>query len=51
MGMLSETSTPPLCPICRQPMKFIKAVLHLVGLPDMFVFCCSRCEQAETKVQ
>ena len=30
-------------------MKFIKAVL--VGLPDMFVFCCSRCEQAETKVQ
>ena len=31
-------------------MKFIKAVLHLVGLPDM-VFYCSRCKQAETKVQ
>ena len=30
-GMLSESSTPPLCPICRQPMRFIKAVLHLVG--------------------
>jgi C4-type Zn-finger protein len=49
--MFSETSTPPLCPICGEPMKFIKAVPHLGGLPEMFVFYCSRCKQAETKVQ
>ena len=51
LGMFSETSTPPLCPICGEPMKFIKAVPHLGGLPEMFVFYCSRCKQAETKVQ
>jgi hypothetical protein len=28
-------------------MKFVKAVPHLGG----FVFYCSRCKQAETKVQ
>ena len=50
LGMFSETSTPPLCPICGEPMKFIKAVPHLGGLPEMFVFYCSRCKQAETKV-
>jgi len=24
---------------------------HLGGLPEIFVFYCSRCKQAETKVQ
>jgi len=32
-------------------MKFVKAIPHLVGLPEHFVFYCSRCKQAETKVQ
>jgi len=32
-------------------MKFIKAIPRLGALPEMFVFYCSRCKQAETKVQ
>jgi hypothetical protein len=32
-------------------MKFVKAVPHLGALPELFVFYCSRCKQAETKVQ
>jgi hypothetical protein len=31
-------------------MKFVKAVPHLGALPELFVFC-SRCKQAQTKVQ
>ena len=32
-------------------MKFIKAISHIGGLPELFVFYCVRCKQAETKVQ
>jgi hypothetical protein len=49
--MLSDSPTPPLCPDCREPMKFIKAIPHIGGLPEILVFYCSRCKQAETKVQ
>jgi hypothetical protein len=32
-------------------MKFVKTLPHLGGLPEIFVFYCSRCKQAEIKVQ
>ena len=32
-------------------MKLVKTLLHLGGLPEILVFYCSRCKQAETKVQ
>jgi hypothetical protein len=31
-------------------MRLVKT-MHLGGLPEIFVFYCSRCKQAETKVQ
>ena len=31
-------------------MKLVKTIPHLGGLPEIFVFYCSRCRQAETKV-
>jgi hypothetical protein len=32
-------------------MRLIKTLPHLGGLPAILVFYCSRCKQAETKVQ
>ena len=49
--MSSDTPTPPLCPHCGEPMKLVKTLPHLGGLPEIFVFDRSRCKQAETKVQ
>ena len=43
--------TPPMCPDCREPMKFVKTIPQIGGLPELFVFYCSRCRQAETKIQ
>ena len=49
--MPSDASDPPLCLVCREPMRFDKTIPHVGGLPEIFVFYCSRCKQAETKVQ
>jgi len=49
--MSSAAPAPPLCPDCREPMKLVKTIDHVSGLPELFVFYCSRCKQAETKVQ
>jgi hypothetical protein len=32
-------------------MKLVKTIAHLSGLPDLFVFYCSHCKQAEIEVQ
>jgi hypothetical protein len=50
-GMSSEAPVPPLCPDCGEPMKLVKTITHVSGLPELFVYYCSRCKQAETKVQ
>jgi transposase len=42
---------PPHCPGCREPMKFVKAIPQLGALPELFVFHCTRCNQAETIMQ
>jgi hypothetical protein len=49
--MSSDAPLPPLCPDCGEPMKLIKTIAHVSGLPELFVFYCSRCKRAETKVQ
>jgi hypothetical protein len=49
--MMLKTPIPPLCPDCRAPMKLIKTIPHVVGLPELFVFYCASCKQAETKMQ
>ena len=51
MFMSSDAPASPLCPDCREPMKLVKMIPHLGGLPEIFVFYCSRCKQAETKEQ
>jgi len=49
--MSSDAPAPPLCPDCREPMKLVKTIPHLDGVLEILVFYCSRCKQAETKVQ
>ena len=46
-----DVQVPPLCPDCREPMKLVKTIAQVSGLPELFVFYCSRCKQAETKVR
>jgi hypothetical protein len=48
---MSKTPIPPLCPDCREPMKLNKTIPHVAGLPELFVFYCASCKQAETKMQ
>jgi len=49
--MSSDAPVPLLCPDCREPMKLVKMLPHLGSLPEILVFYCSRCKQAETKAQ
>jgi hypothetical protein len=45
-----DAQTPPPCPDCREPMKLVKTIPHLGGLPEIVVFYCSACKRVETKV-
>jgi hypothetical protein len=47
--MLSDAAAAPLCPVCREPMKLVKTIPPVGGLPEIMVFYCSCCKQAETK--
>lgn len=49
--MSSDAPAPPLCPDCREPMKLVKTIPQIGGLAELFVFYCSHCKKAETKVQ
>jgi hypothetical protein len=49
--MSPDAPAPPLCPACREPMKLVKTIPRLGGLPEIIVFYCSRCKQTETNVQ
>jgi hypothetical protein len=49
--MSSDAPAPPPCADCREPMKLVKTISHVGGMPEICVFYCSRCKQAETKVQ
>jgi len=49
--MSSDAPTPPLCPACRAPMKFVRAIPQLGALPELLAFYCSRCKQADTKMR
>jgi hypothetical protein len=42
---------PPLCPCCRNPMKLVRTIEHLGSLPELSVFYCAECQQAETRWQ
>jgi hypothetical protein len=48
---MSSDAPISLCPDCREAMKLVKTIPRLGGLPEIIVFYCSRCKQAETKVQ
>jgi len=32
-------------------MQLVRTILHVEGVPEIFVFYCTRCKHAETKVQ
>jgi hypothetical protein len=38
----------PICPCCRKSMKLVRTISHLGGLPELFVYYCAECRQAET---
>src|SRR5262245_26527434 len=50
LNRMNERPTPPLCH-CSEPMKLVRTLPHIEGVPEIFVFYCERCKQAETKVQ
>jgi hypothetical protein len=41
---------PPSCH-CREPMELVRYITHVEGVPEIFVFYCTRCKHAETKVR
>jgi len=42
---------PLLCPYCSKPMKLVRTISHVPGIPEILAFYCSHCEHAETRVQ
>jgi hypothetical protein len=47
MSIIPSTST-KLCPCCREPMRLVRTIPKLGGLPALFVFLCQRCGHVET---
>ena len=43
----TETATPP-CPCCRDPMRLVRTIPKLGGLPELRVYQCERCSHVET---
>jgi hypothetical protein len=43
----TETRTPS-CPCCRDPMRLVRTIPKLGGLPELRVFLCERCSHVET---
>jgi hypothetical protein len=39
--MKTERLKPPMCH-CREPMKLIRTIPHIEGLPELLVFFCNR---------
>ena len=46
MSITHPTAT--LCPRCREPMKVVRTIPKLGGLPALHVFLCERCRHVET---
>jgi hypothetical protein len=46
--MLIAQSKTMLCPSCREPMRLVRTIPKLGGLPALFVFLCERCSHVET---
>jgi hypothetical protein len=46
----TATST-VLCRCCREPMKLVRTIPKLGGLPALSVFLCQRCNHVETLEQ
>jgi len=50
--MTRDSNPEPLaCPHCWEPMKLVRTISHVDGLPEILVFYCSHCEHAETRMQ
>jgi hypothetical protein len=49
--MSNDQPAPLVCPSCRAPMQLMRTIPRLGALPEIFVFYCARCQQAETIVQ
>jgi hypothetical protein len=43
----TKTATPP-CPCCRDPMRLVRSIPKLGGLPELRVYLCERCSHVET---
>ena len=46
-----DQPTIPLCPECCEPMKLVRTIPKLGGMPELFSFFCAPCGVAETKEQ
>ena len=41
--------TPPRCPSCAQPMRFVRKTLRFHGLPELYTFECRTCDVSFTQ--
>jgi hypothetical protein len=44
----TNTTTTPPCPCCRDPMRLVRTIPKLGGLPELRVYLCERCSHVET---
>ena len=44
----TNTTTTPPCPCCRDPMRLVRTIPKLCGLPELRVYLCERCSHVET---
>jgi hypothetical protein len=47
--MLDRHIAPAICPRCGGPMKLVRSVPRLGGLPELRAFSCSACGEVETQ--
>jgi hypothetical protein len=48
MLIAHPTTATTLCRCCREPMRLVRTIPRLGGLPALFVFLCERCSHVET---
>jgi hypothetical protein len=49
MGWMDNERPVPICPKCCRPMKLVRTIPRVGTLPQLEVFYCSECNEAETR--
>jgi transposase-like protein len=49
IAILDDAETPPLCPSCGQPMRFVRAMPRFAALPELRTYQCDACGETYTE--